>query len=127
MHTRILKARCAAPALVCALALALVLPVRAQSAPSASRGELLYATHCGACHSVQMHWREQKLATSWSTLRVQVRRWQGVAQLGWSETDVEEVARYLNATIYRYPEPARIGAVSAQRVLAATPRLDDGR
>jgi mono/diheme cytochrome c family protein len=127
MHTRIFKARCAAPALVCALALAPLLPVRAQTAPSASRGELLYATHCGACHSVQMHWREQKLATSWSTLRAQVRRWQGVAQLGWNETDVEEVARYLNATIYNYPEPARVGAVSAQRVLAAAPRPADGR
>jgi mono/diheme cytochrome c family protein len=127
MHTRSFKARCAAPALVWALALALVLPVRAQSAPSASRGELLYTTHCGACHSVQMHWREQKLATSWSTLRAQVRRWQGVAQLGWNETDVEEVARYLNATIYNYPEPARVGAVSAQRVLTASSRSNGER
>jgi mono/diheme cytochrome c family protein len=127
MHMRSFKARRAAPALVCALTLALVLPVRAQTAPSASRGELLYATHCGACHSVQMHWREQKLATSWSTLRAQVRRWQGVAQLGWSETDVDEVARYLNATIYRYPEPARVGAVSAQRVLTASSRSNGER
>ena len=85
----------------------------AAAAQSPSRGELLYTTHCGACHSVQMHWRENKLATTWDALKAQVRRWQGVARLEWSEADVEEVARYLNETIYRYPEPARVGFLAA--------------
>jgi mono/diheme cytochrome c family protein len=89
-----------------ALALGLVGPARAQTP---SRGELLYTTHCGACHGVQMHWRERKLATDWNTLVAQVRRWQGVARLSWSEAEVEDVARHLNASIYRYPEPARVG------------------
>src|SRR5574338_705145 len=35
----------------------------------ATRGELLYSTHCIACHSAQVHWREKKLATDWATLR----------------------------------------------------------
>lgn len=83
------------------------------SSPAASRGELLYGTHCGACHGVQMHWRDRKLATDWPSLRAQVQRWQGVAQLGWSPADVDEVARYLNATIYHYPEPARVGTLGA--------------
>jgi mono/diheme cytochrome c family protein len=86
----------------------------AVQAQSPSRGELLYATHCGTCHSTQMHWRETKLTISWATLKAQVRRWQGVARLEWGESEVEDVARYLNETIYRYPEPARVGLLALQ-------------
>jgi mono/diheme cytochrome c family protein len=76
----------------------------AQAAPEApTRGELLYTTHCIACHNSQMHWRDQRLATDWASLRAQVRRWQGVANLGWSDDDILEVARHLNNRIYRYP------------------------
>lgn len=69
-----------------------------------SRGELLYTTHCIACHSTQMHWREKKLATDWPSLKAQVQRWQATARLEWSDADVTEVARYLNDTIYRLPQ-----------------------
>jgi mono/diheme cytochrome c family protein len=119
MHTLNLLFRRTATALACALAAACAVPAAAQTAPAASRGELLYATHCGACHTVQMHWRDQKLATSWDTLRAQVRRWQGVAALDWSEADIDDVARYLNAAIYHYPEPARVGRATAAGSLAA--------
>jgi hypothetical protein len=71
-----------------------------------SRGELLYTTHCVACHSVQLHWREQRAATDWSSLTMQVRRWQGVASLSWSEDDVQDVARFLNDSIYQFQAPA---------------------
>lgn len=100
-------------------ALVFALPARAQS-----RGELLYSTHCIACHTAQAHWRDQRLATNWSGLKAEVRRWQAAAMLPWSEEDVVEVTRYLNDTFYRYPQtsdavsspapalhsPARIGA-----------------
>ncbi len=67
-----------------------------------SRGELLYSTHCISCHTSEMHWRDKKVATDWTSLRFQVRRWQGNAGLGWSEADIQEVTRYLNESIYRY-------------------------
>ena len=35
--------------------------VLAPSARSQSRGELLYSTHCIACHTSQMHWRDKKV------------------------------------------------------------------
>ena len=73
-------------------------PVLAQS-----RGELLYSTHCIACHTEQVHWRERKLVADWTSLRAQVRRWQADAALGWSDDDVAEVARYLNEEFYRLP------------------------
>jgi mono/diheme cytochrome c family protein len=72
-----------------------------------SRGELLYTTHCIACHTTQMHWRDGRAATDWSSLASQVRRWQGVASLGWSESDIQEVSRYLNETIYRFESGGR--------------------
>lgn len=65
------------------------------------RGELLYNTHCVACHSTQMHWRDKRLVTDWDSLKTQVRRWQATAQLNWSEADIDDVARYLNDSIYR--------------------------
>jgi len=82
-----------------ALALAASAAARAES-----RGELLYATHCIACHTTQMHWRDQRLATDWASLKAQVRRWQGNAQLGWNDDDVVEVARHLNERFYRFAQ-----------------------
>ena len=77
---------------------------QSQTSPAETRGKLLYTTHCISCHTTQMHWRERKLATDWDSLKGQVRRWQGNASLQWSDADITEVARYLNDTIYRYPQ-----------------------
>jgi mono/diheme cytochrome c family protein len=77
----------------------------AQPGPAQSRGALLYTTHCIACHTTQMHWRSDRLASDWASLTAQVRRWQGNAGLQWGDADVVEVTRYLNETIYNFPEP----------------------
>jgi mono/diheme cytochrome c family protein len=77
----------------------------AQPARDATRGELLYSTHCISCHTAQIHWRDRKSATDWSSLQAQVRRWQDNTGLGWSDDDVARVARYLNARHYSYPAP----------------------
>ena len=69
----------------------------------ASRGELLYWTHCIACHDTRMHWRDMKLVTDWPSLVVQVNRWQRLSGQAWSDEDVTEVARYLNALHYHFP------------------------
>lgn len=76
------------------------------SAPAAgqSRGELLYTTSCQLCHSQQVHWRDNRLATDWGSLVAQVRRWQETGRLGWSDEDIRSVARYLNDSIYRFSE-----------------------
>ena len=82
----------------------LCLAAHAQSGPPPTRGELLYTTHCVACHTTQVHWRDQNVATDWEHLKAEVRRWQHAAGLQWSEADVVEVARYLNDTIYHHPQ-----------------------
>lgn len=75
-----------------------------QTQPVPTRGELLYNTHCITCHTSQMHWRNDKQATDWESIKVQVRRWQEIAGLAWSDADITEVSRYLNDTIYQYPQ-----------------------
>ena len=82
----------------------------AQSRPAAGQGELLYTTHCQACHTTQVHWRERRLATDWASLAAQVERWQTNAGLGWGREDVDAVSRYLNARFYHFPEAKPVGA-----------------
>ncbi len=83
-------------------------------APPASRGQLLYNTHCISCHTTQMHWRSASLAYDWESLKGQVRRWQGNAGLGWNDADIAEVARHLNETIYHHPQTAdRVSSLGA--------------
>ena len=67
-----------------------------------TRGELLYTTYCSACHTAKIHWREQKLATDWKSLKLQVRRWQASIGLSWSEKEIMDVTNYLNATNYGF-------------------------
>jgi len=76
---------------------------RAQTALPAARGQLLYENHCSTCHDQQVHWRGKKLVRDWDSLRAQVRRWQDAAQLGWRNEEIDQVARHLNDTIYRFP------------------------
>jgi len=73
--------------------------------PVAARGELLYTTHCQACHTAQVHWREKRLASDWAGLVVQVSRWQKNGNLAWDAEDIDDVSRYLNARYYHFAEP----------------------
>jgi mono/diheme cytochrome c family protein len=66
------------------------------------RGGLLYRTHCIACHTDKVHWRDNHLATDWNSLVKQVDRWQSNAGLNWEQQDIHAVAHYLNALYYRY-------------------------
>lgn len=78
------------------------------SGPWPARGELLYNTHCHTCHNEQLHWRDKKLAHDWSSLKAQVASWQGVAKLAWSNAEIVDVSRYLNETIYRFPQTSDV-------------------
>lgn len=80
-------------------------PAQAQALSEPSRGELLYSTHCLACHSTQIHWRDKQAAQNWAGLKAQVSRWQITTGLSWSEEDITQVATYLNARFYQFPLP----------------------
>jgi mono/diheme cytochrome c family protein len=91
-----------------AAALFAVLPLHAQSPAAAppSRGELLYTTHCIACHTTRVHWRDRRMVTDYPSLVAQVARWQANTGLGWSSEEIRDVARYLDVTVYHLPDAA---------------------
>jgi mono/diheme cytochrome c family protein len=101
--------------LICGVVLAVTAAAgaSAQTTPESVslRGELLYSTHCIECHTTQIHWRANRRAMDWETLKLQVLRWQGVLNLGWTEDDADDVARYLNDTIYHFPRQVSRGVV----------------
>lgn len=84
----------------------LAIGLTTQAAAAQQRGEMLYQAHCVACHTVQIHWRAQRLVWNWSSLLQQVRRWQDNAALAWTERDIADVAHYLNQRYYRLGETA---------------------
>jgi mono/diheme cytochrome c family protein len=96
-------------------------PAQAPAAPS--RGELLYATHCIACHTREIHWRQKRLATDWASLEAEVRRWAKNAGLGWTDDEVADVARYLNESQYRFAAP-RLSVLRQRVVPDITARLE---
>ncbi|MBI3221753.1 MAG: hypothetical protein HYZ46_01410 [Nitrosomonadales bacterium] len=113
---------------IIALVLAgLVSSADAQPQSNASRAELLYTTHCIACHDADIHWREKKLATDWLSLKVQVSRWQRIGGLGWSDDDIAGVAGYLNARHYHYPEQAGKSPREPASSGKASPKRDQQR
>jgi hypothetical protein len=84
----------------------------APAAWAQSRGELLYSTHCIACHTTEKHWRDKRVASDWTSLKALVRHWQAAALLGWNDDDILAVTRHLNETYYHFSGPAdRIGAL----------------
>ena len=94
--------------------------VAAQPAPGGSRGELLYSTHCIACHTTEIHWRERKLVTDWSSLKSQVFRWQSNTGLSWTDGDIAAVTSYLNELYYRFPAPGAQAALEPPLQRAST-------
>lgn len=96
------------------LALLLAVPLAdVEAAPfEEGRGEMLYQNHCVACHTTQVHWRDQRLAKDWPSLRAQVRRWERNTGLTWSEEDVEAVSQYLNQLYYQFPDPPKDKTIS---------------
>ncbi len=95
-----------------AACLGLTLVLVSTASWSQTRGELLYATHCVACHNEQMHWRDKKQVVDWASLKAQVQLWQATALLGWTDDDVQQVARHLNDTYYRFAAPPAAGAAN---------------
>jgi len=93
------------------LALAIAFAAGTASGQPPSRGQALYELHCIGCHTTQMHWRANRRATDWVSLRAQVRLWQGNSHLHWSDDDIDEVARFLNERFYRFKRPERPVAV----------------
>jgi mono/diheme cytochrome c family protein len=98
----------------------------AQLAGGEMRGELLYTTHCNACHTSEIHWREKKLVTDMDSLKFQVRRWQDSIGLGWTEEEIADVVNYLNTVYYAFPVVGEEGLLDEKKV-TSEPNRTGGR
>jgi mono/diheme cytochrome c family protein len=77
----------------------------AEAAANPQRGRLLYDTHCIACHTTDVHWRDKHIVQSWSDLLYQVDRMQKNAGQKWEMAEIIDVAAYLNDEFYQMPCP----------------------
>jgi mono/diheme cytochrome c family protein len=74
-------------------------------AQDAQRGRLLYDTGCIECHGRSVFSRTDRIARDYDGIRAQVLRWQKNNGLPWTASEVEDVAAYLNATVYKFKLP----------------------
>lgn len=72
--------------------------------PAKTRGQLLYETHCIACHESSLHIRERRKAKNIAEINQWVSRWVGYQKLNWGVEDIQEVVNYLNRQFYQYKE-----------------------
>lgn len=89
-------------------------PAIAQTVDQAQRGKLLYTTHCQACHTSTIHWRQKKLVTDFASLEAQVRRWQMTEGLNWSADEIRLVSLYLNESFYHFSGRDALGLLGQQ-------------
>lgn len=86
------------------VAAALAWPVAAATDPN--RGRALYELRCTSCHSESVHGRVKRAAADFDAVRGWVARWNRDLGIGWSASEIDDVAVWLNMTYYRYPCPA---------------------
>jgi mono/diheme cytochrome c family protein len=72
------------------------------------RGKLLYSARCVGCHDKSVHQRESRKALTIEGIRTQVKRWDAFMGGAWRDSEVDDVATYLNEIYYRFPCPPNI-------------------
>ncbi len=73
--------------------------------PTPGRGQMLYENHCISCHASVVHIRDQRKAISLEEIRKWTRHWALDMNLPWSDEEIDDVSRYLNAHYYKYEQP----------------------
>ena len=66
------------------------------------RGQLLYETHCNACHGTSVHSRNPRKAKSMDDIKYWVTRWSKELKLDWSAADIDAVAKHVNSKYYHF-------------------------
>jgi mono/diheme cytochrome c family protein len=90
---------------IAVLAVMLLLAGRSASAADAERGRALYDSRCAVCHDRSVHARQKRVAADFAAVQAWVRRWSADLGLFWGAEEIDDVAVYLNKTVYRHPCP----------------------
>jgi hypothetical protein len=92
--------------LFAAAALTFPFYITPSGAVDAYRGGLMYENFCHYCHYRNVHFRPRARVRSLDDLAREIRLWQEVANLRWSNDDIADVQAYLNWLYYRFPYSA---------------------
>jgi len=74
-------------------------------AQDTARGQVLYETHCGACHYERVHQRVRSEVKGLADLRDTVARWAAQTKHRFTLDELESVVQYLNESHYRFGLP----------------------
>lgn len=66
------------------------------------RGEALYENHCKVCHETMVHDRGDHRARTIEDIRKWTRTWSFHTELDWTDSEINDVADYLNRRFYKY-------------------------
>ncbi|MGD2140198.1 MAG: hypothetical protein PVH25_07380 [Burkholderiales bacterium] len=72
----------------------------AGSAGAQSPAQTIHDTYCIACHGTEIYTREPRLANDYRTLREQVAYWQGIVDLNWDDSTIDQVTGWLAERFY---------------------------
>lgn len=86
-----------------------------------TRGRALYEQRCTGCHAESVHSRAKRVARDFGEVRAWVARWNETLALQWGGEEIEDVATFLNATLYRYPAPGTQAENTGTIPVAAAP------
>jgi len=78
------------------------------AAQDASRGQLLYETHCSKCHREGLHDRRNSKVATYSDLHFQVERWTRETGRSFTRAERDDLVEFLDAKHYRldlHPRP----------------------
>lgn len=71
----------------------------------AKAGQKLYEKNCTGCHDTSIHTRGDKsIIHSLSALKKRIKFCESMAKAGWGESQLEDVAAYLNTHFYKFPK-----------------------
>lgn len=83
----------------------------AEEAPDAAHGKELHDKNCAGCHvnmiggdGSMLYTRRKSRVTSLEKLEAQVRRCETNLQLKWFDSDILDVAEYLQNNFYKFPK-----------------------
>ena len=84
--------------------LSVCLTVSLPGSAQVDRGQGLYENHCQQCHDNKVHKRTKSTLESIQELRSWVVNMSAYSDLGWGNDEIDDLTRYLNQEIYKFPE-----------------------
>jgi cytochrome c5 len=80
-----------------------ITPVLAgDNAANVENGKKLYAANCTTCHDTKIHTRPNRIIHTYGDLVNRVKFCDAQAKAGFSESQINDVADYLNVNFYKF-------------------------